>query len=360
MFILSSVIPRFNPDHAPKRGRKSLLAIACLLSAAFGCSSEGSGLSVKENRSQSQKIEAPTADLASTQVASDASVAADRQTLAALASKTSSLSILTRLVVLCDLAETLDSPTVDLTVFAPTNAAFIKLFGSESALPRSCDAGLKTVLLYHVLDQRITAAKILKFSNITSLAGAAETLFIEGNGPGVLINRASQVIAADINAVNGVAHLIDTVLIPDQIGTLLGAIQKRPSLSKLADSLAATHLENALEGSDALTVFAPEDKAFQKLVTTPLPLEKLKSVLLHHVVQGQVTFADIKVGTQHVPTLNGTSLSIFRAEGPVIFSPNIWGSGQTRSDDGFILKADIAAKNGIIHTISQVLVPDNL
>ena len=77
-------------------------------------------------------------------------------------------------------------------------------------------------------------------------------------------------------------------------------------------------------------------------------------------MQGQVTFADIKVGTQNVPTLNGTSLSIFLAEGPVAFAPNIWGSSQTRSEDGFISEADIFTKNGVIHTISQVLVPNNL
>jgi transforming growth factor-beta-induced protein len=255
----------------------------------------------------------------------------------------------------------LDSPTVDLTVFAPTNAAFIKLFGSESAIPHSCDAGLKTVLLYHVLGQRFTAANLVRYSTYqVTLAGDREGVFIEERGQNVFLNRASQVVIADVNAANGIAHLIDTVLIPDQAGTLLNAIQKRPFLSKLADSLAATHLENALEGSDALTVFAPEDKAFQKLGTAPLPLEKLKSVLLHHVVQGQVRFADIKVGTQHVPTLNGTSLSIFLADNPAVFAPNIWGSGQSRSEDGFISTADIGTKNGIIHTISQVLVPNNL
>jgi transforming growth factor-beta-induced protein len=264
-------------------------------------------------------------------------------------------------VVLCDLAETLDSPTFDLTVFAPTNAAFIKLFGSESAVPRSCDAGLKTVLLYHVLGQRFTAAELVRESTYqVTLAGEREGVFIEQRAQNVFLNRASQVAIADINAVNGIAHLIDTVLIPDQIGTLLGAIQKRPFLSKLADSLAATHLENALNGPDALTVFAPEDKAFRKLGTTPLPLEDLKSVLLHHVVRGQVRFADIKVGNQNVPTLNGTSLSIFLAEGPVAFAPNIWGSAQSRSEDGFISTTDIGTKNGVIHTISQVLVPNNL
>jgi transforming growth factor-beta-induced protein len=380
MFSLPSVIPSFHPARAYKSGRKSVLAISCLLSATVACSSERSGLSVNENQTKSETIDgikvgqaasgtgsqavkgqidqpAPNPENAATEPAADL---AGRQTLVALASKTPSLSILTKLVVLCDLAETLDSPTLDLTVFAPTNSAFIKLFGSESAVPSSCDEGLKTVLLYHVLDQRFTAAKLLKNSAISSLAGAAEAVFIEQNGQGVLINRESQVVIADVNAVNGVAHLIDTVLIPDQTGTLLNAIQKRPLLSKLADSLVATHLEGALEGADSLTVFAPEDKAFRKLGTAPLPLAKLKSVLLHHVVQGQVRFADIKVGTQSVPTLNGTSLSIFLAEGPVAFAPNIWGSSQTRSEDGFISEADIFAKNGVIHTVSQVLVPNNL
>ncbi|MFH2051070.1 MAG: fasciclin domain-containing protein [bacterium] len=99
------------------------------------------------------------------------------------------------------------------TVFAPTDEAFAKLpEGTVEGLLANPEA-LKKVLLYHVVSGSVMAADVVKLEGAETLNGARVAIDARD---GVKIND-SNVIKADVRAANGVVHVIDTVLIPEDL-----------------------------------------------------------------------------------------------------------------------------------------------
>ena len=99
------------------------------------------------------------------------------------------------------------------TVFAPTDDAFAALpEGTIESLLADTDA-LKQVLLYHVVDGKVMAAQVVELDGqqVETLSGDSLSVMIDGEA--VKINE-SQVIISDVEASNGVIHVIDSVLIP--------------------------------------------------------------------------------------------------------------------------------------------------
>ena len=114
-----------------------------------------------------------------------------------------------------DLVETLsgDGP---FTVFAPTDDAFAALPAGTLdtlLLPESKQA-LTDILLYHVVSGKVMAADVVTLSGATTVLGKDVTITVkDGN---VFLNDTVQVIITDIEASNGVIHVIDAVLLPPQ------------------------------------------------------------------------------------------------------------------------------------------------
>jgi uncharacterized surface protein with fasciclin (FAS1) repeats len=110
------------------------------------------------------------------------------------------------------LAETLDQDG-PFTVLAPTDEAFAKLPQGtvESLLKPENKDTLKSILLYHVIEGEVKAEKVVTLDEAPTLQGTP--VDIEANDNGVMVNGAN-VIKTDIQAGNGVIHVIDTVLIP--------------------------------------------------------------------------------------------------------------------------------------------------
>jgi uncharacterized surface protein with fasciclin (FAS1) repeats len=133
-----------------------------------------------------------------------------KKTIAALAAGTPQLSTLLALVKQAGLADELSGKT-QLTVFAPTNAAFKKVPKATLDALAKNPAALKRVLLYHVVAGKVTAAKVVKLRSAKTLAGPAVKIRVTGKT--VRINSA-KVAKADVLASNGVVHVIDRVLIP--------------------------------------------------------------------------------------------------------------------------------------------------
>jgi uncharacterized surface protein with fasciclin (FAS1) repeats len=98
-----------------------------------------------------------------------------------------------------------------LTVFAPTDAAFAKLPKATVAALEHNRAKLRTVLLYHVLQGRITAARLVKLHSVRTLNGQSLPVRVKH---GVVTVGGVHVIKTNIAASNGVIHVIDGVLIP--------------------------------------------------------------------------------------------------------------------------------------------------
>lgn len=327
-------------------------------------------------------------------------------TIAEIAAATPDLSILVAALGALDdaagpddlpLLPTLSDAGQDLTVFAPTNAAFGQLavdLGFEGD-PEDEDAvagfvvGLgvdlvRTVVLYHVSAGAKTAADIAAADEIATLAGPTidpalpRLIDLEPD----LIDPA--VTTPDIAADNGVVHLIDRVLLPadlegNDVPTLLGTVAASDDFDILAAAVDLAGIGAALddEGSD-LTVFAPVDAAFADLaaalgytgdaedeaavagfVVEALTLlgrgdgiGLLTDVLTYHVAPVSLTSAQVLTGDP-IPTLLGLDLGV-DGTGPALVDaePDL-------PNPGFVA-LDIQAAGGIAHAIDGVLIPADL
>ncbi len=237
------------------------------------------------------------------------------------------------------------------TVFAPTDAAFAKVPKATLDALAESPAQLKSVLLYHVVPGRVTAADVVKLDSAKTLEG--RSLAIKVADGSVFIDGA-KVTTPDVTASNGVIHVIDSVLIPKAaaaapakniVQTAIAAGQ----FKTLASLLTKAGLGGTLQGKGPFTVFAPTDAAFAKLPKATLAAlaknkAKLRAVLLYHVVKGKVTAAQA-MKLRSAKTLNGKSLAIRVNGGKVLVG------GAT------VTKADVNASNGVIHVINKVLVP---
>ena len=121
----------------------------------------------------------------------------------------------------------------------------------------------------------------------------------------------------------------------------------------LATALQAAGLTDTLKSRGPFTVFAPTDEAFSKLpagtvesLLKPENKEKLKAILLYHVVSGDVTAAQV-VKLSAAKTVNGQDLKLTVNDGTVMVN------------DAKVVKADVLASNGVIHVIDTVLLPKN-
>ena len=274
--------------------------------------------------------------------------------LAELAASVPQLSTLLSLVQLCDLGGALVDPAASLTVFAPTNDAFTK-FLNGAPFPAECSAEIKATLVYHIIPAKVLSTDLGEKQAAPTLLGGNNEVFVTKSEGKVTVNGGSTVTLADALASNGVAHLVDTVLVPDALGTVVDAAVKRYELTSLVGAVAAAGLVETLATAQNITVFAPLNSAFAELSAVPSG-EALTKVLTHHVLGSKVLAANLALGLQTVPTLNTDSLSIFVDES----GAKIWGSAQTEATGGKILQTDIITKNGVIHAISKVLIPNNL
>ncbi|MBI1293187.1 fasciclin domain-containing protein, partial [bacterium] len=237
------------------------------------------------------------------------------------------------------LAETL-STGGPITLFAPTDEAFKKLpEGTVESLLANPDK-LKQILLYHVVDGAVRSGDVVKLDSAKTLQGA--TVTVKSADGKVHINNAT-VTKADIECSNGVIHVIDTVLLPPEAEakkSIVATASAAGDFKTLAKALDAAGLTDTLAEGGPYTVFAPTDAAFKKLppqtlasLLLPGSKDKLKNILLAHVVQGNVLAADV-VKLESVKTLSGAVLPVKVTDGVVTVG------GAT------VTKTDVAAENG--------------
>ena len=223
-----------------------------------------------------------------------------------------------------------------LTVFAPTDDAFETALSTLGVTLDDLSAEqLAPILTYHVIEGAIRSTD-LAGGPVTMLSGI--TAFVSTEG-GAGLNDANVVIA-DLEASNGVVHVIDKVILPPN---LVEAATLAGSFTTLLSAAGSADLVDTLgaEGAD-LTVFAPTDAAFSELTELPTG-DDLKNVLLYHVVAGKVLSSDLADGS--VPSLwTGQSLTVDLSDG-------------VRINQAVVGPADIVTTNGVIHVIDSVLLP---
>lgn len=144
-------------------------------------------------------------------VSAGAASAAPSKNIVETAASAPQFSTLVSLVERAELADAL-SGDQKLTVFAPTNAAFKKVPKKTLNALLADDDLLRKVLLYHVVEGKLPAKKVVQRSSARTLEGAKIRFAVRGKN--VFVNNNSKVVATDIKATNGVIHAINRVLIP--------------------------------------------------------------------------------------------------------------------------------------------------
>ena len=281
----------------------------------------------------------------------------DKDNIVEIAQNDPRFSILVEAVVAADLAGTLsgDGP---FTVFAPTNDAFAALLAELGVTKDQLLANkplLTQVLTYHVLPGAVTRAQVPAGKAITTVQGGIFKIDVVGSDLVITDgrNRTSKITATDIEARNGVIHVIDKVILPADkniVETALGL----PDFSILVDAVIAADLQGALSGAGPFTVFAPTNAAFAALLTElgvskdELLADKplLTQVLTYHVVGARVLEADVPVGTP-VTTLQGQTFTVT----PALAIQDQLGRSAN------IVATDVLTSNGVIHVIDKVIRP---
>ncbi len=283
------------------------------------------------------------------------------------------------------------------TVLAPTNQAFDEAFAALGITAEELLADTDTltkILTYHVLpieaDSQLVAS--LDGESVATVNGAEISIaVVDGN---IVIDETATVVSADLQADNGIVHVINAVLLPPDVAEMLSAAPMEttttttttttaapettttteaalPTIAELVATAAAgdpaeftvllTALEtaglvDALNGEGPLTVFAPTDEAFGNLLAALditaeelLARDDLADILLYHVVSGDFP-ASVVIDAAPItdlPTLNeSATLNIAVVDGNVVVN-----------DSATVVTADVFASNGVVHVINAVLIP---
>merc|ERR1719311_126906 len=191
------------------------------------------------------------------------SLADKKPNIVELAQSVDDLSTLVAGVVAADLVDTLSSPG-PFTVFAPTNEGFAALpEGTLDTLlkPENKDQ-LVDILTYHVLPAQVLSTDLKFFQSVKT---------VEGKNLHAIKTSSGVYVGADSLASNGVAHIIDGVMIPpakslaDKKPNIVELAQSVDDLSTLVAGVVAADLVDTLSSPGPFTVFAPTNEGFAAL-----------------------------------------------------------------------------------------------
>jgi len=277
-------------------------------------------------------------------------------TIAEVAAENENFSTLVSAVEAAGLLSVLDDENESLTVFAPTDEAFAALpEGALDALLGDVDA-LTDVLSYHVIDGAVdSSAASDAIGTTVEMANGAKTAITSRDGQ-LYINEAI-ITTTDIEASNGVIHVIDTVLMPPDLTpselTIAEIASADDRFETLVAAATAANLVPALaDPTETLTVFAPTDDAFAVLGQTTidallLDIDRLTNLLTYHVI------TDAAVDSIAATAAFGTSITMANDDTAAVDIVD----GVIKINGSNIIVKDIVASNGIIHVIDAVLAP---
>lgn len=290
------------------------------------------------------------------------------RTIAELASANANLSILVDALEKADLVATLDG-SGDFTVFAPTNDAFEAFldangYANLDAVPVPA---LKEILLNHVISGEVTSDQLTTGYVKTMAKGSASdsntlSMFVNtANGVvlnGGTANGGATVTRADVQASNGVLHVVNGVI---GLPTVTSHAIANPNLSVLVQALTRNDqpdFAGILSGtaSSPFTVFAPTNTAFTSLLTelgvgglSSVPQATLEKTLKYHVVAGANVLSTALTDGMSVTTFEGGSFIIGLTGGAKVTDAN----GRMSN----IVLTDVQASNGVVHVVDKVLLP---
>ena len=298
---------------------------------------------------------APTYSPSSQMSSMASSSAAMEMNIAETATANGSFSILLKAATEAGLGNIL-SETPGLTVFAPTDDAFLKAGIDAAAIDAMSTEeinNLAEVLKYHVY---VGADGAVDATTALTLGGARVDMFSDGDaeaiftvlGESLFINNA-KVIIPDVMATNGIIHVIDTVIMPPMPTTIettiAGAVQATDSFSRLLAEVDTAGLVPTLSDANIdYTVFAPNNDAFAKIGDDVIGD---RDILLYHVIPSPV---------DSLAAFNSNGQSVATAAAGDTVDVNIV-NGDLYVNASKVIGTDIMLDNGIVHTVDTVIMP---
>ena len=345
------------------RTAAALIAVAFLAAA---CGDDGDDSS----NDTTAATEAPSTEAPSTEAPTTEAAAEEPGTVVEVAIASGEFPTLVAAIEAAGLVDTLNGPG-PFTVFAPTEEAFAAALDALGMTAEELLADTETltsVLTYHVLAGEVYAETVVTLDGeeVETVNGADVLISVDGDT--VMVNSAT-VIATDVEASNGVIHVIDEVLLPPadgmaedemsedaaaESGTVVDVAVESGEFPTLVAAIEAAGLVETLSGPGPFTVFAPTEEAFAELLATLgvtaeellADTETLTAVLTYHVVPLEAT-------SELVVTLDGAEVETVNGA-PVLISVD---GENVMVNDANVLAVDIEASNGVIHVIDAVLLP---
>lgn len=266
-------------------------------------------------------------------------------------------SMLRTAVVKAGLAETLAGEGT-FTIFAPDNDAFAASGITSADIEAMSVDVLTDILLYHALDSEVPASNVPAGPNAAVQTINGSSIFLTKNNAGVFVNGIS-VKQADVEASNGVIHVISKVLLP-ATGNIVEVAQSNQDFSFLVAAVIRasegdTDVLQVLMSDGPFTVFAPTNQAFINAGFPDIASiqaadpNTLAAILTYHVIGARAFSSDLVDGA-NLPTVNGGTIEVGLGATATV-------KGNSNDDASNIIAVDILTTNGVIHVIDQVLLP---
>jgi transforming growth factor-beta-induced protein len=250
------------------------------------------------------------------------------------------------------------------TVFAPNDEAFAKIDAATLKVLSNNPDTLKSILLQHVLPTAVDSITAMSLAGQSADTANQSTIPVSINtdSDSLMVGNAN-VVAADIQARNGVIHVIDAVIIgdiaiPQALGSITDVARENGNFTTLLAALEAANLTDVLADIKTdYTVFAPTDAAFALLGEATIngllqDPEALTDILLYHVI-----------GNSKI--MSSTAVSVASSNAPNVTMANNKTTILSLKDQALYINgakvviADVLADNGVIHVIDAVILPSN-
>ncbi|WNJ18581.1 fasciclin domain-containing protein [Pontibacter sp. G13] len=243
------------------------------------------------------------------------------------------------------------------TILAPTNEAFDAFLEQRgvtelSELPSD---ELEQIARYHILNGKADESAFVTNYFASSAVGYDETplgVLIERTSNGVMFNRQSTIINANIEANDGFIHQMDSVI---TLPTVMDHLDANPELSIMAAGLRRANLQGLLDMEEPFTVFAIPDDTWNLYFDNStdyeslddIPDEEIEDFMRYHILDEFVDFEELQqiFPDQDFRTWDGANDLNIRSTANGVYLNN----------DAKIWVADLNATNGVIHFIDQVL-----
>lgn len=265
----------------------------------------------------------------------------------------------------------------NLTLFAPTNAAFTALLTAigKTSLNDLTAEQLSPILRYHVVGAKVPAAAALAVATgdgkVQTLGGTARIAKV---GSDLVLDGRAKVTSADLMASNGVVHVIDQVILPSITDLVISSpnlVSLKTALTVADSDASSPNLIGTFDNDAAsLTLLAPNDAAFSgalsangladlpALVTALGGTPGLINVLKYHAASGKLYASDVVAANgKTVPTLlSGATFTVTVSGSSVVLNQGV-NSGFLGLNDSKVVTTDIYTSNGVVHLIDKVIAP---